>query len=150
MGGGGVADRVSVIADVRYDRVRGYSRKYTIGYTSNTRNEHGNTQCNHIKVFILLLFIILNSFLTMNLFSASTSLKKIQFYTAKQSNSSHFVIHDEFWWSINIFQPIAVAARFKAWTVFACSNAGYVGSNSTQGMDICIMCIYSVFMLFCM
>jgi hypothetical protein len=29
----------------------------------------------------------------------------------------------------------AVAARFKAWTVFARSNAGIVGSNPTQGMD---------------
>jgi hypothetical protein len=34
--------------------------------------------------------------------------------------------------------PITVAARSKAWTVFAPSNAGIVGSNSTQGMDVCL------------
>jgi hypothetical protein len=28
-------------------------------------------------------------------------------------------------------------------------RAGIVGSNPTQGMDVCIMCIYSVFVLFC-
>jgi hypothetical protein len=27
------------------------------------------------------------------------------------------------------------------------SNAGIVGSNPTQGMDVCIVCVYSVFML---
>jgi hypothetical protein len=32
--------------------------------------------------------------------------------------------------------------------VFARSNAGIVGSNPTQGMDVCV-CFYSVFMLFC-
>jgi hypothetical protein len=30
------------------------------------------------------------------------------------------------------------AARSKAWTVFARSNAGIVGSNPTQGMDVCV------------
>jgi hypothetical protein len=33
---------------------------------------------------------------------------------------------------------VAVAARSKAWTVFASSDAGIVGSNSTQGMDVCM------------
>jgi hypothetical protein len=42
-----------------------------------------------------------------------------------------------------------VAARSKAWTVFARSDAGIVGSNPTQGMDVCIVCVYSVFLLFC-
>jgi hypothetical protein len=44
--------------------------------------------------------------------------------------------------------PITVAARSKAWTVFARSNAGIVGSNPTQGMDVCIVCVYSLFVLF--
>jgi hypothetical protein len=44
--------------------------------------------------------------------------------------------------------PVTVVARSKAWTVFARSNVGMVGSNSTQGMDIC-MCVYSVFVLSC-
>jgi hypothetical protein len=34
--------------------------------------------------------------------------------------------------------PITVAARCKAWTILARSNAGIVGSNPTQGMDVCV------------
>jgi hypothetical protein len=34
--------------------------------------------------------------------------------------------------------PITVAAWSKAWTVFARSNAGIVGSNPTQGIDVCV------------
>jgi hypothetical protein len=34
--------------------------------------------------------------------------------------------------------PITVAARSKARTVFARSNAGIVASNPTQGMDVCV------------
>jgi hypothetical protein len=30
------------------------------------------------------------------------------------------------------------AARSKAWTVFARLNAGIVGSNPTEGMDVCV------------
>jgi hypothetical protein len=44
--------------------------------------------------------------------------------------------------------PITVASRYKAWTVFARSNAGIMGSNPTHGMDVCV-CVYSVFVLFC-
>jgi hypothetical protein len=40
------------------------------------------------------------------------------------------------------------AARSKAWTVFSRSNAGIVGSNPTQGMDVCL-CVYSVSVLSC-
>jgi hypothetical protein len=47
-------------------------------------------------------------------------------------------------------QPITVASRSKTWTVFARSKAGIVGSNPTQSMDVCIVCVYSVFVLFCM
>jgi hypothetical protein len=42
------------------------------------------------------------------------------------------------------FSTITVAARSKAWTVFARLNTGVVGSNPTEGMNICV---YSVFML---
>jgi hypothetical protein len=35
-------------------------------------------------------------------------------------------------------KPIMVTARFKAWTVFARSNAGIVGSNPTRGIDVCV------------
>jgi hypothetical protein len=41
-----------------------------------------------------------------------------------------------------------VAARSKVRTVFARSNAGVVGSNPTQGMDVCV-CVYSAFVLSC-
>jgi hypothetical protein len=41
---------------------------------------------------------------------------------------------------------ITVAVKSEAWTVFACSDAGIMGSNPTQGMDVCV-CIYSVFVL---
>jgi hypothetical protein len=34
--------------------------------------------------------------------------------------------------------PIIVAARSQAWTIFAHSNTGVVGSNSTRGMNICV------------
>jgi hypothetical protein len=38
-----------------------------------------------------------------------------------------------------------VAARSKTWTVFACVNTGIVDSNPTQGINICIVCVQSVF-----
>jgi hypothetical protein len=34
--------------------------------------------------------------------------------------------------------PITVAARPKAWTVFARSNTGIMGSNLTRGIDVCV------------
>jgi hypothetical protein len=37
--------------------------------------------------------------------------------------------------------PITVAARSKTWTVSAHSDAGIVGSNPTQGMDVCVRLI---------
>jgi hypothetical protein len=45
--------------------------------------------------------------------------------------------------------PVTVAARSKAWTVFAPSNARIVGWNLTPGMDIGIVCVCCVFVLFC-
>jgi hypothetical protein len=44
--------------------------------------------------------------------------------------------------------PIVVAALFKAWTDFACSNAGNVGWDSTQGMDVCVY-VYCVCVVLC-
>jgi hypothetical protein len=35
-------------------------------------------------------------------------------------------------------RPISVAAPSKAWIVFARSNAGIVGSNPPQSMDVCL------------
>jgi hypothetical protein len=49
---------------------------------------------------------------------------------------------------IVLHRPITVAARSKARTVFARSKARIVGSNPTEGMDVCV-CVSSVFVLFC-
>jgi hypothetical protein len=38
--------------------------------------------------------------------------------------------------NIDPYLPITVAARSKAWTVFARSNAGIVGSNPTEDMHV--------------
>jgi hypothetical protein len=38
-------------------------------------------------------------------------------------------------------QPVTVAALSKAWTFFARSDAGIVGSNLTPGMDV--WCVYA-------
>jgi hypothetical protein len=40
--------------------------------------------------------------------------------------------------------PIIVAARSKPWTLFARSNSGTVGSNPTQGMDVCVFILFVV------
>jgi hypothetical protein len=44
--------------------------------------------------------------------------------------------------------PITVVALSKLWNIFARSNAGIVGSNPIQGVDIS-MFVYSVFVLSC-
>jgi hypothetical protein len=43
-------------------------------------------------------------------------------------------------------RPITVAAGSKAWSALARSNGGIVGSNPTQGMDVCVrlFCVYVV------
>jgi hypothetical protein len=49
-----------------------------------------------------------------------------------------------FYWNISLYGlkyrglPITVATWSEAWTVLAHSNAGIVGSNPTQGMDVCV------------
>jgi hypothetical protein len=52
--------------------------------------------------------------------------------------------------AINGVWPITVAARSKPLNIFTRSNAGIVGSNPNQGKDFCLVCVYSVFVLFCM
>jgi hypothetical protein len=50
------------------------------------------------------------------------------------------------WKYVTIFTIPAdkLAAWYKAWNVFARSNAGIVGLNPTQGMDVylCLFCVY--------
>jgi hypothetical protein len=49
----------------------------------------------------------------------------------------------------SISWSIIVAARSGAWTVWPRSNTTILGSNPTRGMDVCIVCVYSLFVLFC-
>jgi hypothetical protein len=70
----------------------------------------------------------------------------------KQSESHEifvFAFHIKIMFTLYCSLRITVAARSKAWTVCARSNAGIVTSNPTQDMNICIVCVYSVFVLFC-
>jgi hypothetical protein len=57
-------------------------------------------------------------------------------------------ILQEFWmrfsWIYSYNTPVTATARSNAWTVFAHSDAGVVGLNHTEGMDICH---YSLFVL---
>jgi hypothetical protein len=46
-------------------------------------------------------------------------------------------------------RPITVAARSEAWTVFARLGAGIVGSNPTQGMDVCVR-LFCVCVVLCL
>jgi hypothetical protein len=43
--------------------------------------------------------------------------------------------------------PIAVASRSETWTFFARSNAGFVGSNATWGMDACVRLFWACVVL---
>jgi hypothetical protein len=45
--------------------------------------------------------------------------------------------------------PVTVATRSKAWTVFAHSKAGIVGSNLTRGMDVCVR-LFCVSVVLCL
>jgi hypothetical protein len=52
-------------------------------------------------------------------------------------------------WTMHVaLSPISVAVRSRAWTVFAGSNAGIVGSNPTEGMNVCV-CLFCVCVLSC-
>jgi hypothetical protein len=44
--------------------------------------------------------------------------------------------------------PITVASRYKAWTIFARSCIGIVGSNPARGMDVCLHLICVCVVLF--
>jgi hypothetical protein len=52
--------------------------------------------------------------------------------------------------NINHFvrMSITVAVRSKAWTAFARSNAGIGGSNTTEGMDVCV-CLFCLCAVLC-
>jgi hypothetical protein len=48
-------------------------------------------------------------------------------------NTQNLIANNYSW-----LKSITLATRSKAWTVFALSNTGIVGSNPTQGMDVCV------------
>jgi hypothetical protein len=45
-------------------------------------------------------------------------------------------------------EPVTVAERPKAYTVFARSEAGIMDSNPTQGMDVQCLCVCARFSVF--
>jgi hypothetical protein len=47
-----------------------------------------------------------------------------------------------------IFKPVTVAARSKAWNVFARLNTGIMGSNPARGMNVCLR-LFCVCVLSC-
>jgi hypothetical protein len=46
--------------------------------------------------------------------------------------------------------PVTVAQRSEACTVLARSEAGIVGSNLTQGMDVLYLCLFCVYIVLCL
>jgi hypothetical protein len=53
-------------------------------------------------------------------------------------------------WKLGVhycWAPVTVAARSKAWILFARTDAGIVGSNPTQGMNVCVYAF--ILCLFC-
>jgi hypothetical protein len=40
--------------------------------------------------------------------------------------------------NLEVVKPVTVAARSKAWAIFARSITGMMSSNPTQGMDVCV------------
>jgi hypothetical protein len=74
---------------------------------------------------------------------------KINILKQKEWKRLHYLYTPATNWLHSKIEPITMAARSKAWIVFARSNAEIVGSNPTQGMDVCIVCDYSVCVVLC-
>jgi hypothetical protein len=73
-------------------------------------------------------------------------ISSIQETSSSQTQTSNIICN--FSPRYDLLLPITVAARSKAWTVFARSNAGIVGSNHTQGIHVyvrlfcvCVLCL---------
>jgi hypothetical protein len=60
------------------------------------------------------------------------------FSSAPGSHTPTVYTSDFFFWTLSITLPVTVAARPKTWNVSAPSNTGIVGSNPTQGLDVCV------------
>jgi hypothetical protein len=109
--------------------------------TTQSGNQCNNTNVHRATVNItgphwLLLVIRRNSF---NISSASC---RPSFPPASHDDFSCSYPHQRH------HKLITEAAWSKAWTVFARSNTGIMGSNPTQGMDACV-CVYSVCVVLC-
>jgi hypothetical protein len=55
---------MSVIADVHYNRLQWYSRKYMIECIAHTRNIHRKKQFDYVNAFIYKFHFVLNNFIT--------------------------------------------------------------------------------------
>jgi hypothetical protein len=75
-------DRVSVTAYVSYNRMKGYSRKYTIGYIASTCNEHRNTLWLYKGIYIGVIFYF-KLFLTVKPSLCLIVLTNLQLCTAR-------------------------------------------------------------------
>jgi hypothetical protein len=65
-------------------------------------------------------------------------------YWPKSEQSTSFITAAQTYLNTLIYPlPVTVAARSEAWTVFARSNAGVVGSNPSLSMDACML-LFSV------
>jgi hypothetical protein len=53
----------------------------------------------------------------------------------------------KFGFCVQTLEPVTVAERSEAWNVFALSNTGIVGSDLTQGMDVCLRLFCVCFVL---
>jgi hypothetical protein len=53
----------------------------------------------------------------------------------------------ELYMNINVQMPVTVTKLSKTCTAFARSDAGIMGSNPTQGMDVC--CVYVFILCLC-
>jgi hypothetical protein len=47
-------------------------------------------------------------------------------------------------WAMKLQRTIKVTALCKAWTVFARSDGGIMGSNLTQDLDVCLFFVFVV------
>jgi hypothetical protein len=65
----------------------------------------------------------------------------------KRDQVSKFQKHVFFYFNIVVVASVTVAARYEAWTVFGRSDAGIVGSNPIQGVDV--WCVYAFILRLC-
>jgi hypothetical protein len=80
-------------------------------------------------------------------FEAMHAMARLQLFSVFSLQEEHlrpliFRSDESFW------RPITLAARSKAWTVFNRSNAGVVGSNPTQAMDVYVR-LFCVCLVLC-